>query len=135
MDDDDREALRRLVEEQGDAEAASRLVELAVHDGDVEALWFLVDAGNEEAADALAVLAGEEGDVATLKRLVDAGIDEAADQLTALAGATATRSCWSTSSTSGTRRRPTGGRRSPRSAGTPRPWPGSPTRAARSQPA
>jgi hypothetical protein len=71
---DDREALRRLVEEQGDEDAAARLAEMAVHDDDDEMRRFLVDSGRETAAARLAAAAAENGDLASLRLLVDADI-------------------------------------------------------------
>lgn len=69
---DDREALRRLVEEQGDDDAAAQLVEFAVAEEDVDLLRSLVDSGVDQAGSALAQLAAEQGDIATLKWLIDA---------------------------------------------------------------
>jgi hypothetical protein len=84
---DDREALRRLIEEEGDEDAAAQLVELAVAEEDLDLLRSLVDSGVDQAGGALAQMAAEQHDIATLKWLVDADHDEAAVLLGEIADA------------------------------------------------
>ena len=84
MTDPELAALRERAD-NGSAEAADELIELATERGDIDELRRLSDRGNGTATDQLIELAGERGDGDELRRLADRGNSDAADQLIELA--------------------------------------------------